>query len=301
MKYFLTKSFIKTLFKVSFSSFIIYFLWRNVSLDEAFSSLREFDLIFVILGAILPIVLLCIMTLKWSIFIRSFSNFSYGKLLRIYWAGDFLSLFNFGTIGGETYKMISFPGNMKKSLTASVADKLYSFWWYILIAISLFISRIIFSQSISYALVLGFIMYIIAVVLTVYSINFFQSISLVQHFSFFKKLSTFLDLGLKKYIVHAILAYIFVIITFFTYSITLYALGIPFDLDLLYYIPLLIVLLTLPISIQGIGVREYVLTRYALDHGLNTDLILVGSLVIFTLSLVERILGMIPFLLARET
>lgn len=301
MKKFLTKSFIKTLFKVSLSALILYLLWRNVSLEEAFSSLRDFDTVYILLGAFLPVTLLCIMTLKWSIFVRSFSNFSYLKLLRIYWAGDFLSLFNFGTIGGETYKMISFPGNKKKALTASVADKLFSFWWYILIALSLFSSRAIFSQNYTIALLIGFILYILVVVLTIISIQFLQKMTFLENFSLFRKISVFLDLGLFRYLLHAVFAYVFVFVTFFTYSVTLFALGIQFDLDLLYYIPPLIILLTLPISIQGIGVREYVLTRYALDHGLPTDIILIGSIVIFTFFLLERLLGVIPFLIARDS
>ena len=140
------------LIKLLISFSILYFIFKKLDFFKIIESLKNVNVYFLFVVLILIIISIILMSLKWNVFVRKFSNVSKKKLFFVYWAGNFMSLFNLGSVGSEVYKMISFK-EKKKALTSSLIDKGYSFIWYIILFLPLILFYLLFGQ-LSYIIII---------------------------------------------------------------------------------------------------------------------------------------------------
>ncbi len=290
----------KSIIKLLVSMFIIAFLFYRLDTANILSVLNNVIIIYILAGFCLIFIALFLMTLKFRQFVKYFTNISLIQLLHIYWASDFLSLMGLGLLGSEAYKMISFKSK-KEALIASLTDKAYSFIWCLVFLLAHLISFLLTGSYNQQSIVLSFVFFLLVILIIIFFdkkvklilLNYINNIHLrkIIELSYIEKISLFK---------HSLYSLFYIHTTFFIYSIILFSVGVYPRLELLLFIPAIIILTTLPISIQGLGVREIILVQYAMMHDLNIEIILAGSLLIFFVYMIYRLTGAIPFLLVKN-
>jgi hypothetical protein len=226
------------------------------------------------------------MSWKWKIFLDNFLEFddkknSFLRLLKIYWVSDFFSLFSFGFVGGEFYKMIKF-NNKKKALKISLFDKLFSFFYYLLF---LFMASLFFLNK---KIALIALVIFVLLILMLFKRKSFNFLGEIFFFDFIKK--------------HFFVSTLFLIIMILIHYLVIvdsFQQNIPFFIFFL-FTPTLIILTTLPISYQGLGVREAAFIFLGNFYGLSPEGMVASSLFIFFGSIFYRLLGFLPFIIEKE-
>jgi len=287
---------LKFILRFIFSFLILFFVLKSLELTEVLNSLLSLDIFYLFLSLLLLFFLLFLMTLKWKIFINKISNESFSSLYKIYWASDFMGLFNLGAVGSETYKMFSF-NDKKKALALSLLDKIFSFLWYILLFISLIIFYLIWEEFSVEHLLGSFLLYYFCVTIVILSREKFLKLTIFGNNRYLRSLKNLQDLSNREMILHSSLCLLSQAVAFILYSMWLFTFGIDFNLVLFIFLPAMTTLLTLPISFQGLGVRESVLLIYANQFNYNPELVIGASFIIFIVMLIFRLIGIVPFLL----
>lgn len=291
--------YLKNLIKISISLIIIFYLFSNINLNEVLSPLKEINIYYLFFAFLLCFLSLLIMTFKWHLILKKYIDIGKKNLFKIYWASDFINLFGLGSVGGEIYKMISL-NDKKKALASSLFDKLLSFYWYILLGVSTLISSCIF-KSIPLVLFFGIIFYLVLIFITL-QINLKRK-NIIQIIPS-KKISNFLNkINLTSYdlILHSFLSFLFIINSALIYSLVFISTGLGFKfIELIIFVPILTIATSLPISFEGLGVREYLFVELSKIILVNTELILLSSLIIGFIGLAYRLSGSISFIFFRN-
>jgi len=289
---------LKFFLKLLLSLVVLVLVLRSLDIDKIIESFASLNVFVILISFFFCFSLLFFMTYKWKIFIDKIENHSLITLYKIYWASDFMGLFNLGSLGSEAYKMFSF-GNKKYALALSLMDKIYSFLWYFLLFLSVFTIYSIFQKILFGELILALFLFYFFVFIYIYSEGLILKSGLISRLKYFKKLENVKGITKKRLLKHATIALLFKINAFIFYSIILFAVGVEFNLLLLLVLPLITILTTLPISFQGLGMREYLLLMYANFMGYDTEAVVLASFLIFTVLLFFRMVGFIPFLILK--
>ncbi len=295
------KKIIFFIIKILISSLILFYVIKNLDIKKIFLSLNLISIYFFLFILIFLILSLFLMSLKWTLFLKKYKKIGLINLIKIYWASDFVNLLGLASIGGETYKTMAFKKDRKKVLFSSLLDKIYSFLWYILFAGSFFLSFFL-SQNLIIIFLSGLLISFVLSTLFIFfdnSIkNFLNSIIKVP---FLKLILTESKISKKDLFLHLIYSLLFILNTSLIYSFIFYTLGLPIKiLEFFIFIPILMIAITLPISFQGIGVREFLFVKFAEYTSLIPEKVLLVSFVIYISALIYGVLGAIPFLLFKR-
>ena len=213
-----------------------------------------------------------------------------------------MSLTSFGALATEFYKTTSFR-NKRLALLMSITDRTYALVWAVVFFIALIFS-LSFKFPVFISCILSAFSYITLVVLVLVTNHllrkWFKSLRILKHVEFLRWIVEENEVSGSILFKHALYTASYLIVTYFVYSIILLSFSIPVDIAFLIYVPLLTILLTLPISIQGLGIREFVLLQYATAHNLDASIILSASLGIFFVGITYRLFGLIPFFILKE-
>ncbi|MCA9497447.1 MAG: flippase-like domain-containing protein [Nanoarchaeota archaeon] len=280
--------------KLFISLFILWGVLTKIEFEKVFALFSQVSIIHIIILVILNFLSFIFMVLKWRILLIKYSNLNFRKLSSLYLASDFMNLFFLGVLGGEAYK-VYYTKNRKASFITSIFDRLYSFYFYFIIC-ALFILIYFFPK---YLIEISFIFLVILVL----DINFYPF---------------FYDYLINKYKKMEFLKYAFIskidMLKHFFYSF-LYLLSVAFrfwfcflifGLNLNFYLILamsaiVVIGISLPISIQGFGVREFIIIYFgSFFFGISAEIALAVSFLFYLSGLIYRLFGMIPFFLNKK-
>lgn len=291
----------KVLIKTVISILILFYLIVKLNFEAITTKIGEIKPGYIILAFGLEFVSLFIMTFKWKIFVQTFSRNNNKQLLSIYWASEFVSLFSFGSLSSEIYKMLSFK-KKGKALHASIMDKAYAFIWYLILILAYGLAYLIFGKTSYIFLIVSFIFYFVLVIIFINLRKKLNGIKITsKRLMYLINNLTYNKVKDKKLLYHSIISLLFVINFTLMYSLILKSTGVTFKLGLIVMIPLLIILLTLPISIQGLGVRDYFLSKYATLYYFSLESTLIASMIIFLSGVLYRLTGIFSFLTHRDS
>lgn len=289
--------------KIVISIAIFALVIGQVDVKKAWSEVGSVDITFLLVAIALEPFLILSMTLKWQLLVRQHVKVTFKRLLTIYWASDFLNLFMVGSVGSELYKMLAFGNNKSRILFSSLFDRLLALSWYVIFVASMLCARAFFDST-PIILAAGF---------SAFSIGAFFSSHLVSHLTQFlshrithpRLLSILHESKVtpQTYSLHAFYSVCYIISSSLMVLEFFAAVGISASIvDLLVFVPILAVATALPISFQGIGIREFLFLQFAAFRDLSSEKVLLVAFMIFLLALVYRLFGVIPFLtLKRET
>ncbi|MCA9459934.1 MAG: flippase-like domain-containing protein, partial [Nanoarchaeota archaeon] len=250
------KKIIFLILKLLISALILWGIFSNIEFSKVLSLFSQVSVFQIIILVLLNFLSFIFMVLKWRILLIKYSSLSFKKLSSLYLASDFMNLFFLGVLGGEAYK-VYYTKNRKASFFTSIFDRIYSFYIYFLIS-ACFILSYLFQN------------YIV-------EISFLFLVILILDFNFYPFLYDYL---IKTYKKLSFLKYVFIekkdMLKHFFYSF-LYLLSVAFrfwfcfmvfGLNLNFYLiialsSIVVIAISLPISIQGFGVREFILIWFS--------------------------------------
>jgi hypothetical protein len=275
--------------KVCVSVGLIYYLFTLIDLDRVLDQLRKVDFRYLIVALLLLLAQIGISSSKWHLILRSD-----GVLMRLpfliktYMIGNFLSLFLPTSFGGDIYRVLAVRGinrDLAKSTSSVLFDRLTGVL--ALVSICMFAYLALPDQPyepvVLIAYVLGVAGFLIVSSDTVIRIINASKISLVRKVG--KILASFRNYRRdpRTLALVILLSFIFqlnIVIVNKMYTMAL-GLDIPFSV-LLVIIPLIYLTEILPISINGLGVREsafgffFVLIGHTVEEGLAVSLLVIG-------------------------
>ena len=275
--------------KVCVSVGLIYYLFTLIDLDRVLDQLRKVDFRYLIVALLLLLAQIGISSSKWHLILRSD-----GVLMRLpfliktYMIGNFLSLFLPTSFGGDIYRVLAVRG-INRDLAKSTSSVLFDRLTGVLALVSICMIAYLalpdqpYEPVVLIAYVLGVAGFLIVSSDTAIRIINASKISLVRKIG--KILGSFRNYRRdpRTLALVILLSFIFqlnIVIVNKMYTMAL-GLDIPFSV-LLVIIPLIYLTEILPISINGLGVREsafgffFVLIGHTVEEGLAVSLLVIG-------------------------
>jgi uncharacterized membrane protein YbhN (UPF0104 family) len=271
--------------KIFISGLIFYWVIIAIDIQEIENHFASISWEYPLAIIALLFLNLLIMTKKWHLFFGK--DVKFRNLFQLYWGSDFMNLFFLGAIGGEIYKVI-LAKNKKLTFFSSLFDRLLAISFYIVIGVVLYF--LIYDQLLLAIVILSI---------------FFSSVFMLPAFIKFNNKKSFFfqyfTLNKPQIWLHLFLSFLALIIMSLIYYLLFLAFGI--HTKLLYY-PILVVILiigvTIPISFQGIGVREFIFISFAGFVGIENSIAVAASLLIFSLEVVYKLSGVLPYFFYRK-
>lgn len=244
------KRYIKLFFRTVVTSLLVFYLFKKIDIAQVLNLFNQINLPLFLLASFLYIVSLYISTLRWRIFL---TGLSIPRLFSLYLIGSFFNTVLPGIIGGDIIKILILK--QKTGLHRAVA--------------SVFMDRY---TGFAALLMIGFVFFcffyprlpqswIVWSIPLVFSCFIAGSlfVYLLKNFSFLKDFHAYLMSFSKNQIVKA---FLYSLAVQFIVILSVYIICLALDIsvsffELSIYLPLIILITTLPVSLSGIGVREW--------------------------------------------
>lgn len=276
--------------KLSISIGLLAYLFSRIELDVLFS--RFAGLKFMLLGLVLFIIFFqySLSTLKWRIILAADDiEVPYGYLLKNYLIGGFISQFLPTSFGGDVYRVYSlkkFNGNLARNTSSVLFDRISGL--FALVSISIISYSFFYGGVNTYLFVVIYLIFcsLFWLLADDRSVEFLSNlkiripnifIDIIRSFSKYKKN--------KKALFQALL------ISFFfqhniVWVIKIYCVALNIDISvkfLFMFVPLIYLTEVLPISINGIGVRDTAFVMFFLQFGNTKEEAIAVSLLLITM------------------
>jgi uncharacterized membrane protein YbhN (UPF0104 family) len=266
---------VKTLLKIAFTSLLLYLVLRKMDFNVVKKTLSESNPLYLVLGVVTFFVSQIIASSRLISFFKSIHlKVSFFFNLRLYFLGLFYNLFLPGGIGGDGYKIWllnkSYKLPAKKVFWAIFFDRLSGLWAIGLIIVSL----IIFIPQIDIHIGIPLSVFVVGTVAYYF----------VAH-RFFKDYTHFFWEAHAKAIVVQSLQVI---------TVLFILLALHFNGKFSPYLFTFLVSslsAVVPITVGGLGAREYIFIHFAPMFNMDTNLAVVVSLLFYLTSAVNSLLG----------
>lgn len=294
----------KALIKVSASLLLLFYLFKSVELELILKDIQKIRIDLVILSLIIIFVGLLFTSLRFYFLVKDFGgDLNYLLMLKYCLIGNFFNNILPGGIGGDIvriYKICKHNINPVYSTYATIIEKLTG-----LLSLSLLVSIVMLTsknniwensniKSLIYGLVIG-----IAIIFTVIFSRIYRylyrlkllnrAIEALDH----TKLSTIvISLTIS-------LPYQFLVLVF--NLIVARSVGINLSISILFPAILFsILLVTIPISYQGIGIRENILVFLLTPFGINKETIVIFGVLSLSLNIIASSVGGMLFAIDKK-
>lgn len=294
------KKILSFLLKLFLGLLIVYFVLQKYDLGQVFNSLSQVGLGYFIFSLIFPFLILLLMTLKFRLFIFNIAKVGFYRLVLLYWVSDSLNLLSLGSITGEVYKMFAFK-EKKKALTLSLYDRFLALVWYALLAFSMLIAYVVDKQFSFLFILVSSLLFALFVFLFVKIYPFIKNILLkkIKH-GVVQKIFSVSEIHKRDMYAHALLSFVFIVVMGLSYAYIFYSVGLSVSWGLFALALMVVIFLNFPISIQGLGLREFCFVQYAIFFNLDTEKALAASFFVLMINIVYRVVGLLPFLFLRK-
>ncbi len=247
--------------KIAVSITLLYIIMRKAGLNKVLSTLMDMNLYYFFTGSLLYIFCIFISTIRWQLLLSAemdTEGLSRKRLFALYLMGSFFNNIMPGSVGGDAvriyylYKDIQSGANSFGSVFAERYMGVIGLITVALIALPFGLDRIK-GTGVEWAVPV-IALSVIIVSLLVFGLRIGKRFSALRGFyEYF--------LGLRRSPGRLLKAYIISIINQLTVATTVYimakGLGAPLSLiECFLFVPIIITIMTVPISISGLGLRE---------------------------------------------
>jgi uncharacterized protein (TIRG00374 family) len=288
---------IKTILKFSVSIALITFIYSSVNISELLLTFKSVSLSFYILISALYALGQLISAVKWNIFLKCASISSNPReVVRAYFVGMFVNTFGFGTIGGDVARALAL--NPKKGLRAAslatvVADRIHGLSTLLIIgSIAVLIVK---PQALGdWAAYLSFLTVVMVLLAWVIGPRVLTKFFHAEHK--FGAIAAFIQSAFvtkpKPIIVATLISFIFHLLQILIIYLICVALEANLSLSyLLATVPFVNAASALPISSNGIGVREYLYLLFFVPMGVDRETIVAISAIWLACSVAVSAIG----------
>jgi uncharacterized protein (TIRG00374 family) len=296
--------------KICFSVGLLVYLFTLIDPDRLLDQLRRADLTYLFIALLLLIAQIGISSLKWQLILRSDGvQMHLPYLIKTYMIGNFLSLFLPTSFGGDIYRVLAIRG-VNRDLAKSTSSVLFDRMSGVFALVSICIIAYLALPDQHYDLLILFVYGFGIAGFLIMSSNAAIGIMNASTVALIRKLSKVL-VSFRNYrrnprtlAMIILLSFMFqlnIVVINKVYTVSL-GLDVPFT-TLLVIIPLIYLTELLPISINGLGVREsafgffFVLIGHTVEDGLAVSLLVIGMR--YLLGAVGGILLLVTLLDAR--
>lgn len=246
------KKSLKFFIRLLITSFLLFFLFKKLNFSEVYQILKKSNLLYFVSASFLYILSSYVSTLRWRVFISS-SEIKISELFSFYLIGSFFNTVLPGIISGDVVKILIVKDkiNLKEAIFSVFMDRYIGFAALVLIG---FISFVVFYNRlpknwIIWSVPLAFFSFILISVLLYRLVNF----------RFLKDFKVFL-VSLRKNQIFK--AFFLSLIVQLCVILSVYMIAVCVDVKLsifkiFIFLPVIVLITTLPISISGIGLREW--------------------------------------------
>jgi len=243
----------KFILRLSVTLILVSYLIFKTDIKKLSDIIVEANILFLFIASLLYLFSSYLSTLRWKLFVCTDCSLAIRKLFSIYMVGTFFNIFLPGIMGGDLMRII-----ILRKITG-IGDAVASVFLerYIGFFALLFLGFIFFLLFYSYMPKNELIFLVPLLFLIFSSLSIF--IFALRKFSFFRLLIDYFYKFNSKAFSKAFL-YSFIIQLIVMFSVYLIFLSIDASVrfyEVVIYLPVIIVLTTLPISISGLGVREW--------------------------------------------
>lgn len=243
-------------FKLLVSALSLYVVFLKADLNQIIAMLRKIGLVPFLFAALLYIVGICGATLRWKLLLPE--RFTFRRLFSLYMIGSFFSTFLPGVIGGDVVKAYYLNKDAKK-LSLTLASVFMDRYLGYVALMTIGMTAYPFSLRFFGASVYKWIMPSICAAFVIGSVLFFR----LRLGKRFKTVSEFYDYFImmksrKGVIAKAIVISLGIqVMGLLAVAVLASAMGENIPLLLLFvFLPIIVTITTIPISIAGLGVRE---------------------------------------------
>jgi uncharacterized membrane protein YbhN (UPF0104 family) len=244
------------LLKLAVSAGSLYIVFSKTDIHGVMAMLKEIGVVFFLVASLLYITAQYVSSWRWKMILPD--EYGVGKLFSLYLIGSFFSSFLPGVIGGDVVKAYYLNKDAKK-IGMTIASVFMDRYLGYLSLVTIGIVSFPFALPYFGGSIYRWIMPAIFVSFVLGSLLFFglrigrgfRSVS--EFYNYFSELWKRKDLLLWAFI----LSFLIQFLNYFMVVIFAYAIGEHIPLLLLFvFLPIIITLTTIPISISGLGVRE---------------------------------------------
>lgn len=266
--------------KLIFSALFVFLAFKKINISVLPELLKNINLTFAIVSLLITFLVSLIFVARIYILFKGKEEISFIQQYFINRAGNFFNFFLFGNLGQELSRIKYYRTSKKDTILVSFIDR-------ILGALSLITILIFFNKPLSEMLGIkqGFVLLLILVALCF-------SIFIIIYLA--RKTNTMAIQIINAFIVSMFYSIGLIFISFFVFK-TLGVNNIFFNL--FWVIPTLSILLMLPISVNGIGLRELFLISVL---PIDSNLVIAYSLLDYIIFILLALPGVIYFLCATR-
>lgn len=305
------KNALSTALKITISAVILYFLFKNIDVALFWKTVASVNPMTVVLAGFIFIASQSISALRWLTILKKDLDISYLRLLSIYFIGMYFNNFLPTIVGGDLVKgwfLYKTTNRGDLSVASIFLDRYSGFAALISItALALIPGYALISESgllAFFALLIGGFVFI-SLVIWVGPLHGWamKLLAKIHFYGLNKKISTFYDvlMGYKSH--HGILVKIFICSIFVQGGVMLgyYVLGSGLGIKVgigyyLLFIPLITAITMLPISLSGIGLREYSFVFLFTKVGATKEQAVTLSLMWFIITALTSLIGGVEYL-----
>jgi len=319
MKKFLKSRLFKTIFNILrtiVTLLLLYFIFRRINITETIETLKKSNILFLLVSITVTLIFHFLTTYRWAFALwKNKVYIKYLKLLRIHFISIFLQNFLPSSIGGDFIKgVLTFKGNPKIRIASSILiSRLFGIFALISIAnISLvfFISKNVIINKLKGAALIFLCFFIIFFFLLfnrkiqewiskLYNSIKIRKLQIFEIQVFFEKINTYKNL--KDIIIFSFLSLIIHIFSILGSYFLFLTLGdhIPVFYFFL-YVPIIIFGVLLPISLNGLGLKEGLFYFFFKDLASSKEILISFLILLLLIRIFFSSIGSFLFLVKSK-
>jgi uncharacterized protein (TIRG00374 family) len=303
---FLKKPFVSFVLRVVVSGLLLAYLFHLSAFDQIAQAFSRIKLPFLLVYFLLFFMSFSLLALRWKYFLKAWDiQLGFGTLFRWIMTGMFLNNFLPGSLGGDAYRL--FCGTRRTGKVDVIAatifyERILGYSALVIMGLIALVIRADFGRDWLFWLMLwGVFLALLGIVLIsfvpfVYRLanRFIERHPLAQKL----RLDNWLD-SFRFKVTHPgtlltvfAISFMIQILDVLSFRLVASALQIPVHIsDLLLFIPLLYLAILIPLSVNGIGIRESVFVIFSSLWGISSADAVAFSLTVFTLNLAGSLVG----------
>ncbi len=302
---------LKIIFRLAIAVVLIYFLFQKIDIQPILQNIAKTNINWLLFGFLVAIFAVATSSFRWIFLLRNQGvSLSFWRAFQIYYIGIFFNMFLLGSIGGDAMRGVYLYKETGKKLdttTSILVERIMGVVSLIFISLFFYLFKFSFFRNTAIEPILWILYSLFFLVVIFYLISqkfnflklFLERVLGKRFITIEQVLNSFASTGSNKKLF--LLAFLFsVVFNFLNILIMICvakSLGIYIPAFLFFVVhPIIILLMFLPISFNGIGVREWAgITFYPLVGILTVDILTV-QITQFILVIFNSLFGGLIFL-----
>jgi len=283
------------LFRLLITLTLSAYFFTKIEINTLWNVLKQINPWLFLFSSFLYILSSYISTLRWKLFIPSTAKLKTSKLFSLYLIGCFFNIFLPGSMGGDAVKVLILRRKigLQEALSSVFIERYIGF-------VSLLFLGLLFFLLFFTKIKMHSTLYIVPASLILFLIGTFILLA-IGKFSFLRNAKNYVISLVKKFFfkgfIYSLLVQVIVMVSVYIIFFGL-KLNVAFY-EVVIYLPVIIIMATLPISISGIGVREWGFIMF-FSNSIGNENAIAVSILWFLSTVFASLIGGVEYLRFKD-